>query len=209
MCSSKVRLALVAACLLLAGAEAARPLRTLRQVVDSFTGANNPRPGMTYASTDYAEARSQAKTVGVVQLEAGVAGIAADKLPGSQSRAATQNTNLQGGSATEISVANFGPVAVSQTDTLVATAIAASDTMPLAKPYNTPGAARSSYLTTFDAQVEPSGLGNQKNVQTASIGAGGLQASNSFGISDVGDGPHAIASANEAVANSYAAAQAF
>lgn len=192
-----------------------RPLRSLRQVVDSFTGANNPRVGMTFASTDYAEARSQAKTVGVTQLEAGVAAVSATKLPGAQSMASTTNfgsepgVSNKGGPAPEISVANFGPVAVAQTDTQFATAIAASDTMPLAKPYGTPGAARSSYLTTFDAQVEPSGVGNQKNVQVASIGAGGLLPSNSFGISDVGDGPHAIASANEAVSNSYAAAQAF
>jgi hypothetical protein len=196
-----------------AAAAAARPLRPARalsQYTGTMTGSGVDKSNMAFATTDYAEARAQAKTYGIAHNEATQVAAATQTLPSGQIRAATtvmaeKDHSITTGAA-ELSTAAMGPVAVANTDT-GATALASSRAMQLAEP-DGPGVAKSSWLASF-YPVTPTGTGNQKNVMANAVTLGNIKPANSFGISDIGDGPHAMAVANQAAANSFAAKQAF
>jgi hypothetical protein len=175
-----------------------------------MTGSGVDKSSMVFATTDYSEARAQSKTYGIAHNEITKLAAATDQIPSGQIRAATtvmseKDQSITTGAA-ELSSQFMGPLAVSNTEN-GATALASSNAMPLAEP-DGPGVAKSSWLSTF-YPVTPTGTGNQKNVMGNAVTLGNIKPANSFGISDIGDGPHAAAVAGQAASNSFAAKQAF
>jgi hypothetical protein len=104
------------------------------------------------------------------------------------------------GPAAQVSAAIFSTVALSVTDQ-GAVASAAADAMPLAYPKGTPGAAQGTTLKTF-APFTVKGAGVKHDAMGFSAGFA-LLPSTALGISDVGDGPNAVAAAGAAVATSF------
>jgi len=176
-----------------------------------MTGAKTDKSKMVFAGTDYAESRSQANTVSLAQNEATVAAVGSEgRYPGAAARTASNtysngnSISQNGGVAPELPVAAFRTAAVATTDTAnTAAAVSASEAMLLSFPANTPGTARGSQWTTFTPDI-PQGIGATKQVQTASISTGALLPNNALSISDMGNGPNAVAMAGNAVASSYA-----
>ncbi|GBF97460.1 hypothetical protein Rsub_10383 [Raphidocelis subcapitata] len=183
---------------LFAGADAARQLRQTTDALTSSTGIDRSR--LSVAITLNAQAVTEAKSAGVQHNEASVASIAADRMPAAMSKTATSGGLFQMGGFGEAGIAAFGPVAVAATDQGFLAA-SAPNSMLLATDKGTPGTARGNTLPVFEPQNAP-GVGKSKMVQTASVGHNHLPA-NSFSMSEMGDGPHAIAQAGDAVSGSY------
>jgi hypothetical protein len=183
------------------GAPAARLLRQ----ANSFGAQGLDKSAILkgFSQTDNAEALAQSVSLGFAVNEITVgafATAAGGGAVGPLGDAATGDVFERSGAAP--SIAAFGAAAVSSTPG-GATAVAAADSMPLAAPSGTPGTARGTTLASFDP-VTLSGGGKLKNVMTSSVGTTN-PAAGAFAQSDQGDGPHALASAGDAVASAYAA----
>ena len=176
---------------------AAADARLLRQYIDSLTGSGVDKSTQVLAATDNAEARALSLAPGFAHMEATIGALASYVFPGPQNKASTPDINQVIG---EFPAAAFAPVAASATDQ-GAVAVAASSGMLLAQPRGTPGTARGSTLKTYDPP-DMLGVGKSHRVMTLSA-ALSLPPAGSFSQSDRGDGPHAIASAGEAVASSF------
>jgi len=179
------------------GATAAR---ALRQVTDSLVGMRVNKSNLIVAATQNAESVSDEEATGIAVSESSLAAVASQTFPSSMSRVSTPNLYHHDG-VRELPAATFRTVAVSTT-TGGAAAVAAPESMALAAKAGTPGTARGSTMRTFDPDPPPRGLGRQGLVQTASVGLTD-RPSGAFTISAMGDGPHAIAQAGEAVASAY------
>lgn len=180
------------------GAAPIAPLRRLSQTTDSFVGRGINKDDMLkgYSATDYAEALSQARSLGIDHNEATVRSISAALLPGPLSKSGTDDVFLQAGAAfLRPSITAFGPMA--ETDTQGgATAVAAPQAMPQASADTAMSTTANGFTPTLAR-----GAGTRHDVMTASVGTNLLPAG-SFGESEQGDGPYAIAAAGDAVASS-------
>jgi hypothetical protein len=164
---------------------------------------------MVFAATagaNMAEARSQSNIVAIQHRDITLAALSSDWYPGPQTSQATPDLMQRTGPATEVPIAAFRTAAVSTTVN-GAVAVAAPDSMPFS-PRNAPGAARSAVYQTFDPAdgVRAAATDKMELIRAASVGSA-LPPSNAFSISAMGDGPNAVASANEAVATAFAGKQ--
>ncbi|GBF98991.1 hypothetical protein Rsub_11795 [Raphidocelis subcapitata] len=191
----------VALLLILLSAPPAGAARQLRQVINTRTSRGVRKPPLAVAIALKAQAVAHISGSGLQHNEATVKSIANDNFPRAGARVAT-HTSFHAGGEVEAGIAAFGPVSLSQTDT-GALAASAADSMPLAMPEGTPGAARGNTLEVFVPQdAHGSGGGGSGLVMTASLGVTG-RPSNAFAMSEMGDGPHAIAQAGEATASAF------
>jgi hypothetical protein len=187
-------------CAVLCRAAAARPLRRLEQYTGSIAGPTRDKDTeMALASTIVAESRSQSSTLGVAHDRTTQVAVAGDGLPGPLARGATEDLAFHSGVVGELPLAAYGPLAASRTDG-GAVAVAASEAMSFTHPAGTPGTAHTSTLSAFHYPPPKHDGGPPIG---ASITAGALRPSGSFGITGNGDGPHAIASAGDAVASAF------
>ncbi|GBF98001.1 hypothetical protein Rsub_11112 [Raphidocelis subcapitata] len=181
-------------------AAAARPLRRMAQYTNSLAGpSQDTDKDMALASTVVAESRSQGNTLGIAHDRTTQVAIASDAHPGPLARGSADELTFHAGASGELPMAAYGPIAISRSDS-GAIAVAAAEAMPLAHPAGTPGTAQTTTLSAFD--YPPPKLSGGPPIGS-SVTTGALNPSNSFGISGSGDGPHAIASAGEAVASSF------
>ncbi|GBF93430.1 hypothetical protein Rsub_06563 [Raphidocelis subcapitata] len=223
------------ACWLLAAAPAAAASRQLHDFIPTETdtiaspGSNPLKSGTaTFSQAREAEVRANSKALGIYHNEATRVAIAGDLLPGARHVAATHGGLTVAGGPMGAAVHAFGPSAMAITDTGVR-AFAGSGAMQ-ARPSDRAPSEVAIGSTTKVWQTPPTRAttGKTKDVQTdrrASLsagfwgGGGGTElvlrnigytdpAPLSSGISGVGGGPIAIASANEAVAMSNADTQA-
>jgi hypothetical protein len=125
-----------------------------------------------------------------------VKAISGDKLPRAAGRVATSSNVYTTSGEVEAPVAAFGSLALSVTDK--ALAASAPESMQLAQNKGTRGASRGTTMPAFEPQDVGKGVGYQKKVQVASVGLNN-RPSNSFSMSERGDGPHAVSRAGEAV----------
>ena len=167
-----------------------------------MTGAETDKSRYQVARTVNAQALSTTSAV-VQQNEITAAAVAQGRwYPGPESKISTSVTSptqsdqfgQQG--AVELPAAAWGRAAVADT-TNGALAIAASDAMPLSQPDGTPGAARAVTMPVMNPTMP------RLRGTTAALGVNYLP-SNAYGMSELGDGPNAVAHAGEAVAASMA-----
>jgi hypothetical protein len=188
--------------------------RSLRQYTDTRTGQAIDKSRMVLSNTIWASTLSITSSRTVANdatTKRAVAATTTDgKLPGS-TIAATFDYQLERGDV-EPSGAAFRASSVSMTDTEKAYASSQPDGMPLALPdtYKNgrpiAGVSTGSTLAGFDPNpVVPARANDVRQHGTPSVASIGLPlpASRSFAISDNGDGPHAMSTANEAVATSW------
>jgi hypothetical protein len=155
-----------------------------------------------FSTTENADALAEPESLGITHNEVSVPSYAGGRYPGPWSDVATSDVFVRTGmGAWDASVAAFGPTAVSSTSG-GATALSASEAVPLAAPKGTPGTSRAVELASFDP-VTLKGVGATKSVMLSSWGANHLPGT-AFAQSDIGEGPHAFAIAGEATAIAYA-----
>jgi hypothetical protein len=164
----------------------------------SSTGID--RSHVAVAITLNAQATSEAESLGVQHNEASIAALAAYRMPAGTSRVATTGGLFDMGGVGEAGAAALGPVAVATTDQGYLAA-SVSNGMPLANGKDVPGTARANTRPVFEPQ-HSHGVGKSKMVQVASVGLNSITP-NSFAMSEMGDGPHAISEAGFAVSGSY------
>jgi hypothetical protein len=167
-----------------------------------MTGLEIDKSYLAAAITPKAQAISAGTGGGVASHDKStIQAIATDRYPRVLTRVATRSAFRNGGDA-EAGIAAFGPVALSNTDTNAALSVSLSKAMPLATAEGTPGSSRGNTLPVF-APLTSKGLGKTGLVATASVGTTD-KPSDAFSMSEMGDGPHAISHAGEAVASSWA-----
>jgi hypothetical protein len=170
--------------------------RRLRQTTETLTGLDIDKSHLAAAITTQAQAVSSTTSSGIAHDKATTRAVA-DGVPRTLTRVATKSGGADSG------IAAFGPVALSNIDTSPVLAASLSKAMPLATTANSKqGASRGNTLPVPEApaakvtKAEP--LGTQAAVGVTE------RASNAFSMSEMGDGPHAIAHAGEAVTSSWA-----
>jgi hypothetical protein len=176
--------------------------RELRQLINTRASRGTRKPALAVAITPFAQAVAHISAAGLQHNEATIKSVANEAFPRSGARVATRTSFHAGGDA-EAGIAAFGPISLSQTDT-GAIAASAADSMPLAMPKGTPGAARGNTLAVFEPQDSGHGPGAAGTglVMTGSLGVTG-RPSNSFAMSEMGDGPNAISQAGDATASAF------
>jgi len=165
-----------------------------------MTGAGIDKSYLKMAATLNTEAISSPMSMGIAHSEASLVSSASQTYPAAMSRVTTHDLDQQLG-AQEMPVAVFGTVALAATEG-GALAASASEAMVLAYDEGTPATSRGSTRAIFEPRPVAKGVGKQHKVQVRSIGITN-NPSGAFGISDEGDGPHAIAQGGEAVASAY------
>jgi hypothetical protein len=180
---------------------AAAAARRLRQATETLTGLEIDKSYLAAAITPKAQAVSSTSGTGIAHDKSTTQAVASDHFQRTLTRVATKSSFHAGGDA-EAGIAAFGPVALSSTDTTAAVAASLSKAMPLAMDAEDRGASRGNTLEVFEPQTAK-GLGATGLVATASVGVTD-RPSNAFSMSDIGDGPHAVAHAGEATASAWA-----
>lgn len=196
-------------------AAAARPLRALSQVTDTFvTPGGNPytNPLQIYAHAREAEAWSHAKAIGIFQKHPSATVVTSGEqlYPAGRSQAVTQNGQQRGGLArsaggfvTGNPVTLFGVTAISSTD-LGARAFAGERSVPMTpEPSSGYASAVGNTLRRWDAVPGRRGTGKER-IQYDFATSFTEKAPLSKGVSENGGGPMAHAAAGEAVSMSFA-----
>jgi hypothetical protein len=185
-------------------APGAAAARALRQHTDAMTGRGIDKSALTLATTEYAEASSNGLSAGLSHSEPSLVAAASQTFPAGMSRVSTPTVVLNQG-ASEMPAAAFRTAAVAATAGGAA-AVSLSEGMLLAEDVRAPGASRGSTLNTFNPPDAGRGAGKQGLVRLASVGVNSRPAK-AYTISEMGDGPHAISHAGEAVATAFSSSE--
>jgi hypothetical protein len=167
-------------------------------VTETLTGLSVDKSHLTAAIT------TQSKAVSSLRRRSG-GSPAEDRStpPGAANATSTRARVATKSGVIDTGIAAFGPVALSNIEVSPVLAASMSRAMPLATAASSQqGVSRGNTLPVSEP-TSVSGLRTKGLVAPASVGVT-ERASNAFSMSEMGDGPHAIAHAGEAVTSSWA-----